>query len=149
MRCSMSAHSSEILSFCASSACGNRCWHVLSRRARYTVMPRMIPSRLAGHVGNRQGALIGDKCLTQGQAKCTYGTGAFLPFSTGTDIVYSNHGLLSMARDCGSGSVGIDTASQEGPLELVPPPMAGFPTPVGKGERHTIALGHHGPNKTN
>ncbi|KAH9967110.1 glycerol kinase [Russula compacta] len=50
---------------------------------------------LAGLVGDQQGALIGNKCLTQGQAKCTYGTGAFLLFCTGTDIVYSNHGLLS------------------------------------------------------
>jgi len=65
-------------------------------------MPRMIPSSvpLAGLVGN------------QGQAKCTYGTSASLPFCMGTDIVYSNHGLLSMVRDCGSGSVGVDTASQ-------------------------------------
>jgi glycerol kinase len=67
---------------------------------------------LAGLVGNQQGALIGNRCPTQGQAKCTYGTGAFLPFCMGTDIVYSNHGLLSMVRDCGSGSVGVDTASQ-------------------------------------
>jgi glycerol kinase len=67
---------------------------------------------LAGLGGNRQGALIGDKCLTRGKAKCTYGTSAVLPFCTGTDIVSSNHGLLSMVRDCGSGSVGVDTASQ-------------------------------------
>jgi glycerol kinase len=59
---------------------------------------------LAGLGGNRQGALIGNKCLTQGQAKCTYGASAFLPFCTGTDIVYGNYGLLSMVRDCGSGS---------------------------------------------
>jgi hypothetical protein len=32
--------------------------------------------------------------------------------ASGTDIVYSNHGLLSMVRDCDSGSVGVDTASQ-------------------------------------
>jgi glycerol kinase len=53
---------------------------------------------LGGLVGDQQGALIGNKCLTQGQAKCTYGTGAFLLFCTGTDIVYSNHGLLSTVR---------------------------------------------------
>jgi glycerol kinase len=55
---------------------------------------------LAGLVGDQQGALIGNKCLAQGQAKCTYGTGAFLLFCTGTDIVYSNHGLLSTVRHC-------------------------------------------------
>ncbi|KAF8256348.1 glycerol kinase [Lactarius quietus] len=38
---------------------------------------------LGGLVGDQQGALIGNKCLAQGQAKCTYGTGAFLLFCTG------------------------------------------------------------------
>ncbi|KAI0272316.1 glycerol kinase [Gloeopeniophorella convolvens] len=50
---------------------------------------------LGGLVGDQQGALIGNKCLKVGQAKCTYGTGAFLLFCTGNDIVYSTHGLLS------------------------------------------------------
>ena len=53
---------------------------------------------LGGLVGDQQGALVGNKCLTQGHAKCTYGTGAFLLFCTGTDIVYSTHGLLSTVR---------------------------------------------------
>ena len=56
---------------------------------------------LGGLVGDQQGALIGNKCLTHGQAKCTYGTGAFLLFCAGTDIVYSNHGLLSTVRNGG------------------------------------------------
>lgn len=50
---------------------------------------------IGGLVGDQQGALIGNKCLTQGEAKCTYGTGAFLLFCTGNEIVKSNHGLLS------------------------------------------------------
>ncbi|EDR14050.1 glycerol kinase [Laccaria bicolor S238N-H82] len=50
---------------------------------------------IGGLVGDQQGALIGNKCLTRGEAKCTYGTGAFLLFCTGHDIVKSNHGLLS------------------------------------------------------
>ena len=58
---------------------------------------------LGGLVGDQQGALIGNKCLAQGQAKCTYGTGAFLLFCTGTDIVYSTHGLLSTVRHRESG----------------------------------------------
>jgi glycerol kinase len=33
---------------------------------------------LAGIVGDQQGALIGNKCITQGQAKFTNGTGAVL-----------------------------------------------------------------------
>ncbi|TFK26227.1 glycerol kinase [Coprinopsis marcescibilis] len=50
---------------------------------------------IGGLVGDQQAALIGNKCLTQGEAKCTYGTGAFLLFCTGDSIVQSNHGLLS------------------------------------------------------
>ncbi|CCM00757.1 uncharacterized protein FIBRA_02797 [Fibroporia radiculosa] len=51
--------------------------------------------KIAGLVGDQQGALVGNKCLKQGEAKCTYGTGAFLLFCTGADIVSSKHGLLS------------------------------------------------------
>ena len=50
---------------------------------------------IGGLVGDQQAALIGNKCLTQGEAKCTYGTGAFLLFCTGGEIVESKHGLLS------------------------------------------------------
>lgn len=51
--------------------------------------------RIGGLIGDQQGALVGNKCLRQGEAKCTYGTGAFLLFCTGSDIVQSTHGLLS------------------------------------------------------
>ncbi|KDQ51018.1 hypothetical protein JAAARDRAFT_73838 [Jaapia argillacea MUCL 33604] len=50
---------------------------------------------IGGLVGDQQGALVGNKCLTEGEAKCTYGTGAFLLFCTGEEIVKSAHGLLS------------------------------------------------------
>ncbi|KAF5383719.1 hypothetical protein D9615_003580 [Tricholomella constricta] len=50
---------------------------------------------IGGLVGDQQGALVGNKCLNQGEAKCTYGTGAFLLFCTGGEIVKSTHGLLS------------------------------------------------------
>lgn len=51
--------------------------------------------KIAGLAGDQQAALVGNKCLKQGEAKCTYGTGAFLLFCTGEDIVQSGHGLLS------------------------------------------------------
>jgi len=54
---------------------------------------------IGGLVGDQQGALVGNKCLRQGEAKCTYGTGAFLLFCTGQDIVKSGHGLLSTVED--------------------------------------------------
>ncbi|KAF9218630.1 glycerol kinase [Gyrodon lividus] len=50
---------------------------------------------IGGLVGDQQGALVGNKCLKEGEAKCTYGTGAFLLFCTGKDIIKSGHGLLS------------------------------------------------------
>lgn len=53
---------------------------------------------VGGLVGDQQSALIGNKCLAQGEAKCTYGTGAFLLFNTGNEIVESRHGLLSTVR---------------------------------------------------
>ncbi len=51
--------------------------------------------KVAGLAGDQQAALIGNKCLRQGEAKCTYGTGAFLLFCTGDEVVLSKHGLLS------------------------------------------------------
>ncbi|EGN96724.1 hypothetical protein SERLA73DRAFT_93282 [Serpula lacrymans var. lacrymans S7.3] len=77
---------------------------------RKTILPKLVSSSevyghistgplkdvpIGGLVGDQQGALVGNKCLKEGEAKCTYGTGAFLLFCTGKDIVKSGHGLLS------------------------------------------------------
>ncbi|KIJ55610.1 hypothetical protein M422DRAFT_41547 [Sphaerobolus stellatus SS14] len=51
--------------------------------------------QVAGLVGDQQGALVGNKCFNQGEAKCTYGTGAFLLFTTGLEPVTSANGLIS------------------------------------------------------
>jgi glycerol kinase len=45
--------------------------------------------------GDQQAALFGQTCFGVGDAKCTYGTGAFLLMNTGTDLVHSKHGLLT------------------------------------------------------
>ena len=50
---------------------------------------------VSGMAGDQQAALFGQACFTAGMAKCTYGTGAFVLMNTGTDVVYSNHGLLT------------------------------------------------------
>lgn len=50
---------------------------------------------VAGMVGDQQAALVGNKCLSKGQAKNTYGTGSFVLFNTGPDVVRSSHGLIS------------------------------------------------------
>ncbi|BEJ14965.1 hypothetical protein CspHIS471_0407320 [Cutaneotrichosporon sp. HIS471] len=50
---------------------------------------------IAGIVGDQQAALVGNKCLRRGDAKNTYGTGAFMLFNTGNEIVKSDNGLLT------------------------------------------------------
>jgi glycerol kinase len=46
-------------------------------------------------LGDQQAATLGKLCLEKGEAKCTYGTGAFLVVNTGNDIHRSSDGLLS------------------------------------------------------
>lgn len=50
---------------------------------------------IAGLIGDQQGALAGQKCLVAGEAKNTYGTGCFMLYHTGKDVVKSNNGLLT------------------------------------------------------
>ena len=45
--------------------------------------------------GDQQAALFGQTCFEVGDAKCTYGTGAFLLMNTGTELVHSKNGLLT------------------------------------------------------
>lgn len=56
-------------------------------------LPDGIP--IGGIAGDQQSALFGQACFAEGQAKCTYGTGAFALLNTGSRVVYSEHGLLS------------------------------------------------------
>jgi glycerol kinase len=57
------------------------------------VLPDGIP--IAGIAGDQQAALFGQTCFAVGDAKCTYGTGAFLLVQTGEEAVRSQHGLLT------------------------------------------------------
>ena len=50
--------------------------------------------RIGGAIGDQQAALFGQTCFASGEAKCTYGTGAFLLVNTGERIVDSSSGLL-------------------------------------------------------
>jgi glycerol kinase len=50
---------------------------------------------IAGVAGDQQAALFGQTCFTPGQAKCTYGTGAFLLQNIGPKPVISSHRLLT------------------------------------------------------
>ena len=48
---------------------------------------------VTGLAVDQQAALVGEGCLATGQAKCTFGTGAFLLVTTGTMARRSAHGL--------------------------------------------------------
>jgi glycerol kinase len=54
---------------------------------------REVP--IAGILGDQQAATFGQAAFDQGEAKNTYGTGNFLIFNTGTDIIHSENGLLT------------------------------------------------------
>lgn len=57
------------------------------------VLPDGIP--VAGMAGDQQAALFGQACFRPGEAKCTYGTGAFLLQNVGPEPVLSSRGLLT------------------------------------------------------
>ncbi len=53
------------------------------------------PIPIAGAAGDQQSALFGQACFDAGQAKCTYGTGAFLLMNTGENPIESKNGLVT------------------------------------------------------
>jgi glycerol kinase len=57
------------------------------------VLPDGIP--VAGIAGDQQAALFGQACFSPGEAKCTYGTGAFLLQNIGPEPILSSRGLLT------------------------------------------------------
>ena len=56
-------------------------------------LPDGIP--VAGIAGDQQAALFGQACFAPGEAKCTYGTGAFLLMNIGAEPIASKCGLLT------------------------------------------------------
>ena len=62
-------------------------------RTRESLFGRPIP--VAGVAGDQQAALFGQGCWARGDAKCTYGTGAFLLLNTGTQRPARGGGLLT------------------------------------------------------
>jgi glycerol kinase len=56
-------------------------------------LPDGVPVR--GVAGDQQAALFGQGCFAPGEAKCTYGTGAFYLLHTGDTAVSSRHKLLT------------------------------------------------------
>lgn len=59
----------------------------------FSHLPDGIP--IAGIAGDQQAALFGQACLDVGDAKCTYGTGAFALTNIGTKPIISRFGLVT------------------------------------------------------
>ncbi|HXX69842.1 MAG TPA: glycerol kinase GlpK [Polyangiaceae bacterium] len=56
-------------------------------------LPDGIP--IAGIAGDQQAALFGQGCFREGDAKCTFGTGAFVLMNIGSRPTLSSHGLIT------------------------------------------------------
>jgi glycerol kinase len=76
---------------CLPRICDNA--EVLGHTKNLGFLPDGIP--VAGMAGDQQAALFGQACFGSGQAKCTYGTGAFILMNTGSTAVESRSGLLT------------------------------------------------------
>ena len=51
--------------------------------------------RIGALIGDQQASLFGQGAFQAGDAKCTFGTGGFLLLNTGTEIIRSQHGLIT------------------------------------------------------
>lgn len=67
--------------------------HVIAKTKGVPGLPDGIP--IAGVAGDQHAALFGQGCVSVGDAKCTYGTGAFVLVNTGDSPLPSRAGLLS------------------------------------------------------
>jgi glycerol kinase len=56
-------------------------------------LPDFIP--ITGVAGDQQAALFGQDCTEPGDAKCTFGTGAFLLMNVGAEPKFSTRGMLA------------------------------------------------------
>ncbi len=68
---------------------------IVGRTSGVGFLPDGIP--IAGIAGDQQAALFGQACFHEGDAKCTYGTGAFALMNIGDRPLLSEHGLVTTA----------------------------------------------------
>ncbi len=81
----------DVPAACLPRICDNA--EVLGHTQGLGFLPDGIP--VAGMAGDQQSALFGQACFGRGEAKSTYGTGAFILMNTGPEAVASNNGLLT------------------------------------------------------
>ncbi len=68
---------------------------IVGRTQGVSFLPDAIP--IAGMAGDQQAALFGQACFAEGDAKCTYGTGAFALMNIGPRPLLSGNGLVTTA----------------------------------------------------
>jgi glycerol kinase len=68
---------------------------IVGRTSGVAFLPDGLP--IAGIAGDQQAALFGQACFAEGDAKCTYGTGAFALVNIGDRPLLSDHGLVTTA----------------------------------------------------
>jgi glycerol kinase len=68
---------------------------IVGHTKNVSFLPDGVP--IAGIAGDQQAALFGQACLREGDAKCTYGTGAFTLMNIGERPILSRHGLVTTA----------------------------------------------------
>jgi glycerol kinase len=66
-------------------------------------LPDNIP--ISGVAGDQQAALVGQLGFDPGDAKCTYGTGAFFLVHAGSQLVHSKHRLLTTLAASAAGQI--------------------------------------------
>jgi glycerol kinase len=71
------------------------CAEEVGRTKGVGFLPDGLP--IAGIAGDQQAALFGQACFQPGDAKCTYGTGAFALMNIGDRPIASRHGLVTTA----------------------------------------------------
>jgi glycerol kinase len=71
------------------------CAEEVARTSGAGFLPDGIP--IAGIAGDQQAALFGQACFHEGDAKATYGTGAFALMNIGLRPISSQHGLVTTA----------------------------------------------------
>ncbi|KAG0140103.1 hypothetical protein CROQUDRAFT_136866 [Cronartium quercuum f. sp. fusiforme G11] len=77
----------------------NRLPQIVSNAERFGTFAHSHPALegipISGLVGDQQGSLVGNLCLSLGESKNTYGTGCFMLYNTGKEPVWSHRGLIT------------------------------------------------------
>jgi glycerol kinase len=63
--------------------------------------------RIGALIGDQQASLFGQGAFQAGDAKCTFGTGGSLLLNTGTEIVRSQHGLITTVAHKSDGEAAV------------------------------------------